>query len=119
VQSGHDCAEGGLAIALAESCISSNHGALIQLPETSTRLDRVLFAEGGARIIVSVKSDAIEAWETYLQEHLANHWQKLGQVGTSDSSLRILSGASSIVITATIEDMSTTWSSAIERRLEL
>jgi phosphoribosylformylglycinamidine synthase len=119
VQSGHDCAEGGLAIALAESCISSNHGALIQLPETSTRLDRVLFAEGGARIIVSVKSDAIEAWETYLQEHLANHWQKLGQVGTSDSSLRILSGASSIVINATIEDMSTTWSSAIERRLEL
>lgn len=66
IKSAHDCSEGGLAVALAESCISQQVaretprliGAEIDLtglPEGS-RLDAVLFGETQARIIVSVQT---------------------------------------------------------------
>lgn len=48
VASAHDLSEGGLAVALAESCLSSQRGATIQLPAgTYPRWDVLLFAEGG------------------------------------------------------------------------
>jgi phosphoribosylformylglycinamidine synthase subunit PurL len=73
VKSAHDCSEGGLAVALAESCLSQQIargtprliGAQIELtpmtgsaaaaPETApARLDALLFGESQGRIIISV-----------------------------------------------------------------
>lgn len=91
VRSAHDCAEGGLAVALAESCLAGNLGAEIHLEVSPTqlqRLDEVLFGEGGARILVSVVSTQQATWESYLQEHLGQNWQKLGIVGNTDTIWR-------------------------------
>ncbi len=58
VQSAHDCSEGGLAIALAESCISNpakKLGAKIILDDARIRTDALLFGESQSRIIISVK----------------------------------------------------------------
>ena len=55
VQSAHDCSEGGLAIAVAESCFTSNldiMGGTIDL-ESTIRGDALLFGESQSRIIVS------------------------------------------------------------------
>lgn len=66
VKSAHDCSEGGLAIALAESCFSSyRHGALgarIDLTEHAalsgvTDAPTLLFAESPSRIIISVRPE--------------------------------------------------------------
>jgi phosphoribosylformylglycinamidine synthase len=70
VKSAHDCSEGGLAVALAESCISQQIaretprliGAQVDLtalagtPEgtPSLRLDALLFGEAQGRVIISV-----------------------------------------------------------------
>ncbi len=64
VVSAHDCSDGGLAIALAESCISGGAnmtgiGAHIALPASieysnQIRLDALLFGESQSRIVVSV-----------------------------------------------------------------
>jgi phosphoribosylformylglycinamidine synthase len=65
IKSAHDCSEGGLAVALAESCISQQTaretprliGAQIDLSFAigeSTRLDALLFGETQSRVIVSV-----------------------------------------------------------------
>ena len=51
VVSSHDISDGGLAIALAECCILSDKGATIELKEDFNRVDNLLFAEGGSRII--------------------------------------------------------------------
>jgi phosphoribosylformylglycinamidine synthase len=58
VQSAHDCAEGGLAVALAESCMSgpTPRGAVIDLVTQTTRNDVALFNESQSRIIISVRS---------------------------------------------------------------
>jgi len=63
VKSAHDCSEGGLAVALAETCISDREnflGAEIDLPDISCRKDAYLFGETQSRIIVSCSEDKIE-----------------------------------------------------------
>lgn len=121
VRSAHDCAEGGLAIALAEACISGQKGAEITLDaanlSASARWDQILFGEGGARILVSVASDQVAAWESYLQDHLSDRWQKLGQVGDQSTAFRVVITPNLPVIDVSIADMSDRWQNAIERRL--
>ncbi|KGG13759.1 MULTISPECIES: phosphoribosylformylglycinamidine synthase subunit PurL [Prochlorococcus] len=68
VTSAHDVSDGGLAISLAESCIASGLGANCFLPESKTRLDRLLFAEGGSRIVVSIPSNKIDEWKYSLSK---------------------------------------------------
>jgi phosphoribosylformylglycinamidine synthase subunit PurL len=82
VKSAHDCSEGGLAVALAEACISgpSTIGANIHLPVSNERVDVLLFNESQSRIIVSVAADAVEQ----LQQQAAQAGVpavKLGSVG--------------------------------------
>ncbi|MGB5975474.1 MAG: AIR synthase related protein, partial [Nodosilinea sp.] len=119
VQSAHDCAEGGLAVALAESCISSGHGADIQLSlaadQTSQRWDRLLFGEGGARIIVSVGPSHQVDWENCLSDRLAGNWQTLGTV--RGDTLTLSTQDRQILITGTVNDLAQTWCTAIEQRL--
>jgi len=117
VQSAHDCAEGGLAIALAECCMSGQLGAEVQLPvpqKSENRWDHLLFAEGGARILVSVSAEQVETWESYLRNHLSTAWQKLGRVGGETLSL---TADNLMLIKASLEEMGDRWSKAIERRL--
>ncbi|MEB3294857.1 MAG: phosphoribosylformylglycinamidine synthase subunit PurL [Synechococcales bacterium] len=116
IQSAHDSSEGGLAIALAESCISGGQGATIQLPETSTRLDQVLFGEGGARIIVSVAPNHQAAWEAYLAEHLPHGAWAIGEVGHPETPFTLALGSQTLIQTS-LDEMTETWSGAIERRL--
>ncbi|ARV60904.1 phosphoribosylformylglycinamidine synthase II [Nostocales cyanobacterium HT-58-2] len=122
VHSAHDCAEGGIAVALAECCIAGNLGAEIQLElpvNNSQRWDEVLFGEGGARIVVSVASEQQETWETLLKEQLGNYWQKLGKVEKSETSLRVLTTDNQTLIRVSIEEMSDRYLNAIERRLTI
>jgi phosphoribosylformylglycinamidine synthase subunit PurL len=53
VRSAHDCAEGGLAVAVAESCVGSGLGAKLEL-NCEERVDALLFGEAPTRIILSV-----------------------------------------------------------------
>jgi phosphoribosylformylglycinamidine synthase subunit PurL len=68
VKSAHDCSEGGLAVCLAESCISQLAGretprliganidlSALKTPEgkTALRLDALLFGETQSRIVVT------------------------------------------------------------------
>lgn len=55
-KSAHDCAEGGLAVALAESAISGNLGASVDFGPTGLRSDVLLFNESQSRILVTVAS---------------------------------------------------------------
>lgn len=117
IQSAHDSAEGGFAIALAESCLSSQYGAEITFDADPARWDHLLFAEGGARIIVSVSREHQTDWEAHLKLQLGAHWQKIGQVG--GRSLRISTANHLWLIDATIAEMQHSWQDAIERRLEV
>lgn len=114
VKSAHDCAEGGIAVALAESCISGNLGAEVNLPSLSCRLDTVLFGELASLIIVSVAPDIQEKWENLLTEILGKNWQFIGQV---KSEYLTINHQQENLINLNLETIKNTWESAIERRL--
>jgi phosphoribosylformylglycinamidine synthase len=119
INSAHDCSEGGLAIALAECCLGGNLGAWIELNLSSDlRWDELLFGEAASRIIVSIKPEYLETWETYLREFLGNNWQKIGYVCAAESQLNISVGDNIAAIAVKIKDMKDSWSKAIERRLK-
>ena len=56
VKSAKGCSEGGLAVALAESCIAGQKGANVNMDD-NIRKDALLFGETQSRIIISVSSD--------------------------------------------------------------
>ena len=63
IASAHDSSDGGLAVAVAECCIASGLGVALDLSPFSGSMQRLLFGEGGARVLVSVKQASLEAWE--------------------------------------------------------
>ena len=120
VRSAHDCAEGGLAIALAECCISGKLGAEISLElseESNFRWDEFLFGEGSCRILVSVAPENQQIWESFIQENLTNSWAKIGQVGNTQTALQILAKNHLSLINLKLAQISDRYYNAIERRL--
>jgi len=65
IQSAHDCSEGGLAIAVAESCFAAPEealGATLEL-ESTLRGDTLLFGESQSRIVISFPEELTEQIE--------------------------------------------------------
>jgi phosphoribosylformylglycinamidine synthase len=82
--SAHDVSEGGLAVALAESCVGGPArplGAMIELRE-GMRADALLFGESQSRIVVSVKERDLERLKE-IADHEGAPIQVLGEVGGS------------------------------------
>jgi len=81
VASAHDCAEGGIAVALAECCIAGGLGARVALsPGPSERADVAWFGEGAGRILVSLPAPQLPAL-LRLANRLTVPAQVLGTVG--------------------------------------
>ncbi|MEW6059217.1 MAG: phosphoribosylformylglycinamidine synthase subunit PurL [Actinomycetota bacterium] len=66
--SAHDCSEGGLAVALAESAITGNVGFAVALPG-DVPWYVTLFAESASRAVVSTTLEAAAALEALAEEH--------------------------------------------------
>ena len=83
VRSAHDCSEGGLAVALAESCFNPDGslGAMIDLQAAGKRrLDEVLFNETQSRIVISTMPENVVTVLQFMQSrNLPVH--RLGTVG--------------------------------------
>ena len=119
IASAHDLSDGGLAVAAAEGCLAAGLGAELDLPAGGERLDRLLFAEGGGRILVSVPSQQSDAWQEALARAGAGGAalpaQRLGQV-LAEAELRI-SLAGSSLLRLPIAAMAASYEQAIPRRL--
>ncbi|HEY7601620.1 MAG TPA: phosphoribosylformylglycinamidine synthase subunit PurL [Methylomirabilota bacterium] len=89
VRSAHDCAEGGLAAAIAECCITgpSPLGAAVTLPG-GTRVDEMLFGEAPSRIVVTAAPGDVEPLM-----QVAGEWaipvSVLGHVGGDRLEIRV------------------------------
>ncbi len=73
VHSAHDLSDGGLAVGLADAVMRNGVGATVSVDAVATRdgieAFSALFSESTARAIVSVSSDAVEAFESLCSEH--------------------------------------------------
>jgi len=116
VSSAHDCSEGGLAVTLAESCITDSGrmlGATINLDSETIRADAALFGETPSRIVVSVNKDNLKALEEIANKHAVSY-QVLGNVG--GEKLIIQYGQQEVVNTP-VSQLNDAWRNAIVSRL--
>jgi len=90
IRSAHDCAEGGIAVALAECCISGESpvGAEIELPDHRRRDDEELFHEAPGRIIVSVDASCESALAALCAERGVPA-RRLGTTGSEDLAIKL------------------------------
>src|ERR1700687_5578885 len=71
LRSAHDCADGGMLVALAECCLLGGIGVRCPSlrPEAPLRLDAAFFGETPSRFIVSVASRAMPEMQTLARRH--------------------------------------------------
>jgi phosphoribosylformylglycinamidine synthase len=71
LHSAHDCADGGMLVALAESCLLGGIG--VRCPgiraEAQLRLDAAFFGESPSRFVVSVPSRAMPELQSIARRH--------------------------------------------------
>jgi len=111
LRSAHDVSEGGLAVALAECCISgpgSGPGAVIEL-EGAIRPDAILFGESQSRIVVSLRRRHLGR----LRELAAAANVPVTQLGEVRGHRLVISP----LIDIEVEQLRRVWSDAIPRRM--
>jgi phosphoribosylformylglycinamidine synthase II len=113
VRSAHDCAEGGLAVTVAECCVSGPApvGAVLELPAGGDRDDLALFGEGPSRIVTSVPASAARAFEALLRE-FAVPWRWIGRVG---GDRLIVRRGETLLVDLTVERLGHEWRSGFAR----
>ena len=117
ISSAHDCSEGGLAVALAESCIQGALGmdcpaesALsVKLAESGARWDAALFGEAQSRIIVSFPPDMRDSFAAICAEESVPFCE-LGAVASDSFKI---AGA----IELPLSEIDTKWRRGLEDRL--
>ncbi|CAK6687726.1 phosphoribosylformylglycinamidine synthase subunit PurL [Synechococcus sp. BA-124 BA4] len=120
VASAHDLSDGGLAVAAAEACIASGFGAVLELPADAGRLDRLLFAEGGARVLVSLRPSQEQAWQDLLAARQADGppvlATQVGRVAEAGAAL-IIEQNGTVLLSLQVEELSASYENALPRRL--
>ncbi|TQR29072.1 phosphoribosylformylglycinamidine synthase subunit PurL [Lysinibacillus sphaericus] len=104
VQSAHDVAEGGLAVALVETTFGANGlGLDVTLTGSATT---ALFSETQSRFVVTVKEENVAAFVEIVKDAM-----KIGVV-TNDALVKI-DGDNGVLVEGTVEEFRSNWKGAI------
>jgi len=89
VTAAHDCSEGGVAVALAESCVTGRAvmGCEATLV-TADRTDLALFGEGPSRVVIAVEAARAGEFEGLMAES-AIPWRWIGTTGGERLVIRV------------------------------
>ena len=115
VRGAHDCSEGGVAVTLAESCVSGPKliGASVELEGDGRRADLVLFGEGPSRVVVSVPPESERHFERLMGE-FALPWRWIGRVG---GEALVVTRGGAVAIAAPLDRMAHAWRAGFERQV--
>jgi phosphoribosylformylglycinamidine synthase II len=118
LHSAHDCSDGGLAVALAESCFSSLNrpaiGAQVELAGDALSLAARLFSESPSRIIISLDENALGQME----EIAASAGCQLTNLGrTGGDQLRIQTDGQDAILLP-VSELESAWRSSLATTLK-
>jgi phosphoribosylformylglycinamidine synthase len=109
VASCHDCSDGGLGVALAESAFSGGFGIAVDLSPVPydgiARNDYLLFSESQSRFVVTIDPEAKERFEKIMEE---NVFACVGEV-VQDEALRIKGINGEEILKENIDDLKDVW----------
>ncbi|WP_059050618.1 phosphoribosylformylglycinamidine synthase subunit PurL [Paenibacillus senegalimassiliensis] len=108
VRSAHDLSDGGLGVALAESCISGNLGAKVELA-SELRTDVFLFSESQSRILLSAAPEQADALQQLI-EGKGVPVTRIGNVGGTELNVSVNGTAA---LSRPVEQLKRTWEDVI------
>ena len=118
INSAHDCSEGGLAIAIAESCFSSlnneSKGAQIELGSEKLNATSILFSESPSRIVISFSDSKLGEIEAAANKNNCPI-DVIGKVGINKLEIVINNEPA---ISASVDELQKAWEEALKKHLE-
>jgi phosphoribosylformylglycinamidine synthase len=119
INSAHDTSEGGLAVALAESCISGKKGARVELEGEGLRDDVLLFGETQSRVIVSLAKENLHMLEKIAGDRQAPV-KVIGWVTDEDFVIDVVRDRETVnLINLKVWEMEEIWSRQLDSIMEL
>jgi phosphoribosylformylglycinamidine synthase len=114
IHSAHDISDGGVAVAVAESCFASDgYSAQVDM-ESSEQAEFAIFGESGARAVVTCSSEALVRLRVAAAQYRVAA-QEIGRVARGEFRIQ-LNGA--MRIAASVDSLLEVWSTALERALQ-
>jgi phosphoribosylformylglycinamidine synthase len=117
LRSAHDCSDGGLVVAIAESCFSSlGHapiGASLEL-DGSPGVAACLFSESPSRIVITFAPES----RSEVEAVAARAGAPLAIIGTVTGTRLRIAVDSKKVIDSDVNDLETTWRDGLSRKLQ-
>jgi phosphoribosylformylglycinamidine synthase II len=114
VDSAHDCADGGLAIALSEAAFPKNVGARVNLASGGLPGEFVLFGEDASRIVISCDPDKL----TPIKQIAVKYGVAADVIGETIPDRLEISFEGKLVISAAISELTSAYEGAVEAALQ-
>jgi phosphoribosylformylglycinamidine synthase len=113
IESAHDCADGGLAVALVESALPGGVGLNVKLPRQELALEFLLFGEDASRVVVSCDPIHLQRIQQVAEEYevIAD---VLGETGPDRVEIAV---DGQLVISASVQELREAYEGALERVL--
>ncbi|MCZ2390944.1 MAG: phosphoribosylformylglycinamidine synthase subunit PurL [Acidobacteria bacterium] len=116
IKSAHDCSDGGLAVAIAESCFSSLNrdaiGAKIEVESNGQSAESLLFGETASRIVISFAPESLNEVKAAVGE------VPFSMIGTVTGKSLTVSVDNAVEIDAAVSDLETAWKTSLANELE-
>ncbi len=113
VESAHDCSEGGLAVALAESSFAKNVGCTVDVSSQGLAPEFVLFSEDASRIVISCDPASVAR----IKEVAGKHGVSADALGETVSVTVEIRVDGRVLVSANSGDLRTEYEGALERAL--
>src|SRR5208282_2537248 len=113
VESAHDCADGGLAVALVESALPAGVGLSVRLPKQKLALEFLLFAEDASRVVISCDPKHLPRIQQVAEEYDV-FADVLGETGSDRVEIM---ADNQLAISASVAELREAYEGALERAL--
>ena len=114
VNSAHDLSDGGLAVALAESCFASEGFSAEARIESGERAEEAMFGERGARAIVSISPSFLARVNAIAAQYKAG----VQQIGTVVRGVFRIQCKGAAAIQGEIESLRNIWAESLGKAVE-
>ncbi|HET9839051.1 MAG TPA: phosphoribosylformylglycinamidine synthase subunit PurL [Candidatus Angelobacter sp.] len=113
IESAHDCSEGGLAVALAESAFPQGAGAEIDLSSKGLFCEGVIFGEGAGRVLISC-----DPKNTENIKQIAVRWGvRADRIGRTIPEKLVIRIDGKQAVSANVSELRQVWDSALTKAL--
>ena len=113
LESAHDCSDGGMAVALAESSFRKDLGAKVKLAARDLPPEFVLFGEDASRVVVSCDSSNVPR----IQQVALKYALSAEQIGETVAEQLEIQVDRRVVVSASVEELRRVYEGALEATL--